>query len=57
MSDVKGVEGEVRFTLSITRKETGLAESYEMVGHVVSCEPPVVEEITYPEGEPECPQP
>lgn len=34
MSDVKGVPGEVRFTVSVTRKDTGKVDTYEMVGAV-----------------------
>lgn len=32
MSDLSGQVGELRFTLEITRKETGKVETVEMVG-------------------------
>lgn len=32
MSDLKGQEGELRFTLHITRADTGLTETVELVG-------------------------
>lgn len=32
MSEMNGEVGELRFTISIVRKETGLTETYEMVG-------------------------
>lgn len=34
MPDLKGQEGEVRFTLEVTRAATGKTEKYEMVGIV-----------------------
>jgi len=34
MAELQGQEGELRFTLQITRKETGAVETVEMVGHI-----------------------
>ncbi len=34
MSDLKGVIGELTFTMQITRKDTGKIEEYKMVGVV-----------------------
>jgi hypothetical protein len=48
MTDLITEPSEVRFTLEITRAETGLTETVEMVGHIVSVEPEVIE------GENEC---
>jgi len=53
MSDVKGAPAIVTFTLTITRKETGAVEHYQMEGFELS-EPPI-EEVDS-KGEPECPQ-
>ncbi len=33
MSDLKGVPGEMRATIHITRKATGKTETFEIVGH------------------------
>lgn len=33
MADMQGQPGELRFTLQITRKETGITEEVEMVGY------------------------
>ena len=33
MSELVGEKAELRFTLEITRAETGKVETYEMVGH------------------------
>jgi len=54
MNDIKGPPADVTFTISILRKATGLVETYEMEGFLLS-EPPI--EATTPEGESECPQP
>lgn len=34
MADLSGAVGELRFTLQITRKETGKVEEVEMVGYL-----------------------
>ena len=34
MSDLTGVPGELRFTLTIKRKATGAIETYDMIGRV-----------------------
>jgi hypothetical protein len=34
MSDLTGQVGELKFTVSITRKETGKVETYELVGAI-----------------------
>lgn len=39
MADLKGVPGELRFTVEVKRKATGLVETFEMVGHVLPEEP------------------
>lgn len=36
-----GEPAELRFTIEIKRKETGLVEVYDLVGHVVKEETPV----------------
>jgi hypothetical protein len=36
MSDLKGQEGEVRFTVTVKRAATGKEEIFEMVGKVTS---------------------
>jgi hypothetical protein len=54
MTDIKGPPADVTFTLTITRKETGAVETYQMEGYVLS-EPPI--EVPLPQGEEECPQP
>jgi len=45
MIDLQGQKGEVTFTFHITRKETGVEESYQMVGYL---DPEVLE--PNPEG-------
>jgi hypothetical protein len=35
MSDLKGAVGELRFTVTVKRKETGKVETFDMVGHVL----------------------
>jgi hypothetical protein len=45
MIDLQGQKGEVTFTFRITRKETGVEESYQMVGYL---DPEVLE--PNPEG-------
>jgi hypothetical protein len=32
--ELQGQAGELRFTVEIKRKETGLVETYDMVGHL-----------------------
>ena len=54
MNDVKGPPADVTFTLTVTRKDTGKVENYQMEGYILS-EPPI--EATIPQGEQECPQP
>lgn len=39
MSDVQGSPGEVRFTIQVTRKETGKVEEYNMIGKVLPEQP------------------
>ena len=34
MTDLVGQPSEIRFTLSVTRKDTGKVEEYEMVGTI-----------------------
>lgn len=34
--DLVGQDGELQFTLQIIRAATGITETYEMVGHVIS---------------------
>lgn len=36
MSDLQGTPGELRATISITRKASGKVETYELVGHVTA---------------------
>lgn len=36
MSELQGTPGELRATISITRKATGKVETYELVGHVTA---------------------
>ena len=40
MSDVKGPPADVTFTMTVTRKETGEVETYQMEGFMIS-EPPI----------------
>lgn len=56
MTDIKGPPADLTFTLTITRKETGAVENYQMEGYLLS-EPPI--EVTTPktEGEAQCLQP
>jgi hypothetical protein len=54
VSDVKGPPADVTFTVTVTRKDTGKVESYQMEGYILS-EPPI--EATIPEGETQCLQP
>lgn len=56
MSDIKGPPPEVTFTLTITRKETGAVETYQMEGYLLS-EPPIEVTTPKPEGEAQCLQP
>ena len=35
MSELKGPPGELRMTVTITRKDTGKVETVELVGHAV----------------------
>ena len=34
MIELQGQKAELRFTLEITRKETGKVEQYELIGHL-----------------------
>jgi hypothetical protein len=34
MSELQGQKAELRFTVEITRKETGLVEKYDLIGHL-----------------------
>lgn len=34
MADLQGKTGELKFTLQVTRKETGLTEEVEMIGFI-----------------------
>ena len=52
MNDVKGPPADVTFTVTVTRKDTGKVETYQMEGFILS-EPPI--EVTAPEGEAQCP--
>lgn len=38
MPDLQGKIGELRFTIEVTRKETGKVETYELIGHVMNDE-------------------
>ncbi len=38
MSNLKGQEGEVRFTVTVKRADTGKEDTYEMVGKVTADE-------------------
>ena len=42
-NDLVTKPAEVSFTLTITRKETGKVETYDMVGHVIPELPPETE--------------
>jgi len=53
-NDVKGPPADLTFTLTVTRKETGNVETYQMEGFLLS-EPPI--EVTAPQGDTQCPQP
>jgi hypothetical protein len=33
MSDLGGVPGELRATIHVTRKDTGIVETYNVIGH------------------------
>jgi hypothetical protein len=35
MAELTGAVGELRFTLEVTRKETGKVETVEMIGHIL----------------------
>jgi len=48
MSDVLGPPADVTFTITITRKETGKQETYDMVGYILPEQPST--------GETSCPQ-
>lgn len=45
MPNLKGAIGEVRFTVEVTRKETGKVETYDMVGTAYMEDEPT-EEVT-----------
>lgn len=49
MIELNGQPAELRFTLHITRAETGETETYEMVGHTIDeseIEQSVIEQLT-----------
>lgn len=46
MSELKGQPGELRMTVSITRKATGLTETYELVGHTTPEQDEQLKELT-----------
>lgn len=52
MNDLIGQPGEVMFTLTVTRKETGLVETYPMVGRIEQVEPAAPDAAPHLEGEP-----
>jgi len=35
MADLQGQTGELRFTIKVTRKETGAVEEYDLIGTVI----------------------
>lgn len=46
MADLKGPVGELKFTIEITRKETGKVEKYDMVGTAYLEDEPAPQEVT-----------
>ena len=46
MTDLVSPIGEVRFTLQVTRKETGKVEEYEMVGSTTLTEEQLKKELS-----------
>lgn len=43
--EIIGEPPELEFTLTITRKETGQVETFNLVGHITSIEETIEEEI------------
>ena len=35
MPDLMGQVGELRFVIEVTRKDTGIVETYDMIGHIL----------------------
>lgn len=55
MSDIKGPPADMTFTITVTRKDTGKQETYQMEGFLID----ETLEATIPtphEGEAQCPQ-
>lgn len=46
MNDIAGKPGELRMTVSITRKATGEVETYELVGHATPEQDEQLKELT-----------
>ena len=40
LADLKAGKGELRFTVTVVRKETGLTETYDMIGKLAEDEKP-----------------
>ena len=56
MNDVKGPPADLTFTLTVTRKDTGIQETFQMEGFLIN-ETIEVQPVHPQEGEAQCPQP
>lgn len=56
MSDIKGPPADLTFTLTVTRKDTGEQETFQMEGFLIN-EIVEAQPVQPQEGEAQCPQP
>lgn len=56
VSDIKGPPADLTFTLTVTRKDTGIKETFQMEGFLIN-EIIEVQPVQPQEGEAQCPQP